>query len=125
MDQLPVRNLPPKMDDDLLQRLRQEVVGWGPEAAIPQHLSDEWLKILVRDALDGLYRTGKRDGEGLRTGPAMLAFAISLAQARLTRTNEPKAASIYIQYRTALLEELLGRQTGIYRRQYSLVDFFE
>ncbi|WP_250532376.1 hypothetical protein [Caballeronia sp. ATUFL_F1_KS39] len=119
-----IRELPPTMNDDLLERLQREVVGWGPDAAIPQNLSDEWLKILVKDALRGLYKTGTLNGEGLRTGPAMLAFAISMAQARLNKQNERKAASIYIQYRTALIEELLGRETGLYRRQYSLVDFY-
>ncbi|KGX23961.1 hypothetical protein X986_6143 [Burkholderia pseudomallei] len=108
-----------------LDALEREVLARGPEAALPQNLSDTWLQVLVRDLLDGMFDQ-ERVG-GICAGPMLLVGTLADAQAGASNTTrpEPRLIECFARYRTALMEELLGRQTGIFRREYSITDIFK
>lgn len=108
-----------------LDALEREVLAHGPEAALPQNLSDWWLRILVRRLLQGVYDDEWAKFFGICAGPALLVEAIMNAQS----SSDPRRPTLgftdcFVRYRAVLLEELLGRQTGVFRREYSLTDIF-
>lgn len=119
------RSAPPADTEALLDALEREVLSQGPEAALPRKLSDEWLGILVGSLLNAMYdEDWWRDG-GICAGPALLVATIADAQTSADPTRpQPRLLDCFARYRTALIEELLGRQTGVFRRPYSLVDIF-
>lgn len=108
-----------------LDALEREVLAQGPEAALPQNLSDWWLRILVRRLLQGKYDDEWAKFYGICAGPGLLVTAIMNAQSSShPKSPEPRFADCFLRYRTALIEELLGRQTGVFRREYSLTNIF-
>lgn len=126
MDTPNVRNLRrplsvPSTDIDALER---EVLARGPEAALPQNLPDRWLRVLVRDLLNTVFDK-ERPGD-ICAGPLILVAALVDAQAASADATRPKPELMdsFARYRIALMEELLGRQTGIFRREYSVSDIF-
>ncbi|ANB78127.1 hypothetical protein AYM40_37820 (plasmid) [Paraburkholderia phytofirmans OLGA172] len=120
------RQIPPT---DLVA-LQREVLTRGPEAALPQNLPDRWLRALVRDLMQAL---SNEDAPGdIAAGAVLLVTALALAQAGNTAPPGQTGTSIpegrlvdcFASYRTALMEEVLARHTGIFTRQYSVADIF-
>lgn len=108
-----------------LSALEREVLNRGPEAALPQNLSDWWLRIIVRRLLQGVYDEEWAKAYGFCAGAALLVRAIMDAQDSADATpSARKLIDCFVRYRTALIEELLGRQTGVFRREYSVADIF-
>lgn len=108
-----------------LDELEREILAQGPEAALPQNLPDRWLQTLVRDLLDGMFDEERLGG--ICAGPMLLAAELANAQAAVSDATHPNQRFVdcFARYRTALMEELLGRQTGIFRREYSVADIFK
>lgn len=92
---------------------------------MPQNLPDRWLRILVRDLLNGMFDEERLGG--ICAGPMLLAGALANVQTAASDATHPNLRLIdsFARYRTALMEELLGRQTGIFRREYSVTDIFK
>lgn len=106
----------PRTDMDALFR---EVVARGPEAALPQNLPDKWLRAIVRDT-----RRAAMSGDGDPARSAMvLAFALADATVDKAVLDE-RLPDCIASYQLALIEELIGRQTGIFPHPYSLSDIF-
>lgn len=106
----------PRTDMDALFR---DVVGRGPEAALPQNLPDKWLRAIVRDM-----RRAATFDDGL---PARSAMVLAFALAEVTVDEavfDERFPDCLASYQLALTDELIGRQTGIFPRQYSISDVF-
>lgn len=107
-----------------IDALEREVLARGPEAALPQNLPDRWLRVLVRDLLNTGFDK-ERPGD-ICAGPLILVAALVDAQAAGADEMRPRPELMdsFARYRIVLMEELLGRQTGIFRREYSVSDIF-
>jgi hypothetical protein len=100
--------------------LHREVVARGPEAALPQNLPDKWLRAIVRDIRAAAAGSKDHDARSAQT----LAFVLADATVDDAALDE-RLPHCFAAYQLALIEELIGRQTGIYPRRYSLTDIFE
>lgn len=117
-------DLPPT---DVMALLR-ELTTRGPEAALPQNLTDAWLRALVRDIV---VISGSHD----QTAVKMLVFALVSAQnpdfdsgdaSGQKGLFESEPWSSYLQgYQLALISELVDRQVGAHANDYKVEDFLD
>lgn len=121
------RHIPPTD----LAALHREVLAHGPEAALPQNLPDRWLRAIVRDMMECMFdETGASSSAA---GAVLLVLALALPRDAGASTGLPnesllpddKLTIYFAKYRDALMEELVARQTGIFRLSYSLSDIFD
>ncbi|WP_369063463.1 hypothetical protein [Burkholderia gladioli] len=75
----------------------------------------------------------KTDGSSIAAGAVLLVLALALRRDAWASTGLPDESSIpgdkltdyFAKYRDALMEELVARQTGVFRHSYSLSDIFD
>jgi hypothetical protein len=112
-----------------LAALQREVLARGAEAALPHKLPDRWLRALLRDLMKSMTTGHPEEASGT------MLLVIALAEARKSNAvassetaslvTEEQLVNHYAVYRMALMEEMLGRQTGIFPRVYSLANIFD
>jgi hypothetical protein len=117
-------DLPPT---DVVALLR-ELTARGPEAALPQNLTDVRLRALVRDIV---VKNGLHDQIAVK----ILALALAAAQkpdltcAETWDGNvlfESEPLSSYLRsYQLALISELVDRQVGVHGAEYAVENFFD
>ncbi|WP_175946364.1 hypothetical protein [Caballeronia sp. BCC1704] len=108
--------------------LLRELSARGPDAALPQNLSDVRLRALVRDivANDGLH-----DRMAVKI-LAMTLAAVQKPDLKLEETRdgnhlfESEPLSSYLRsYQLALISELVDRQVGVHGAEYAVENFFD
>lgn len=111
-----------KTDCDQLFR---EIQMRGHHFALPSNLPDRWLKPIARDLLAAELEEA---AEGVVKGPhlmgAMIAVSALMANRMGSRAvfDESVMHRAVNRYKKAVLDELLGRQTGIFRSQATVED---
>ena len=118
----------PKTD---LDKLLKEVLSRGPAAALPRNLPDRWLRALGRD----IARARKANLEGHNDDPAIDIAAPLLLVATLTQAKSAPASETAFgaedlkksldKFAVAIAEEIVGRETGVFVREYTLDNIFE
>ncbi|WP_143297250.1 hypothetical protein [Burkholderia pseudomallei] len=114
-----------------LVALQREVLALGPEAALPHNLPDRWLRTIVRDMMQCMF--DNTDASNIAAGAVLLVLALALHRDAGASTGLPdesllpgdKLTDYFAKYRDALMEELVARQTGVFRHSYSLSDIFD
>ncbi|WP_132258787.1 hypothetical protein [Paucimonas lemoignei] len=112
-----------------LNKLSSEVLSRGCEAALPQNLPDRWLRLLGRDVVEArkafLEENEEQDGPEIDiSGPLLIVVALLSKKNRKTSlvdefSTDELMASLD-SYGRAIQEEIVGRQTGVFLRQYTV-----
>lgn len=114
------RNIP-KTD---LNKLSKEILSRGPIAALPRNLPDRWLRTLGRDIayIHKMALYGRGDGDA--KGPVLVALALLAHKNSIDMADhnfsEEQVAEAVQKYSAAVLDEIVGRQTGIYLFDHNL-----
>lgn len=112
-------------DCDLLLR---EIRARGHQFVLPSNLPDRWLKPIARDLLAAELEEA---AEGVVEGPHLMSAMIAVSALLANRIgshavfDESVMHSAINRYKKAVLDELLGRQTGVFRSRATLDDFLE
>lgn len=103
-----------------------EVLARGPLAALPRNLSDRWLRLIGRD----LSRAQKanlegKDDESIDISVPLLIVAALLAEKRNVDLHDADISESEIMdglanFQQAVVEEIVGRETGIFRVQFTM-----
>lgn len=106
----------------------RELTARGPEAALPQNLSDVQLLALVRDIV-------ANDGNDDQMAVKILALALAAVQKPDLKWEETwdgnhpfdaEPLSSYLRsYQLALISELVDRQVGVHGAEYAVKNFFD
>lgn len=114
----------PKTD---LNKLSGEVLSRGCEAALPQNLPDRWLRLIGRDIVEArkALLEGEEDGPEIDiSGPLLIVVAlISKKNRKNSLVDEFSTDELMAgldSYGRAIQEEIVGRQTGVFLRQYTV-----
>lgn len=117
----------PKTD---LTKLTNEVLSRGCNAALPQNLSDRWLRVLGRDvgkAQKALLEGHEDDLDVDISGPLIIVAAFMARKREVNAKNEGVSHDELLAglevFGRAIQEEILGRETGVFLRQYTLDNF--
>jgi hypothetical protein len=106
----------------------RELTARGPEAALPQNLSDMQLLALVRDIV-------ANDGNDDQMAVKILALTLAAVQKPDLKWEETwdgnhpfdaEPLSSYLRsYQLALISELVDRQVGVHGAEYAVENFFD
>lgn len=103
----------PKSD---LQRLKQEVLDQGPEAALPANLPDHWLDMIARD-LEETVGTGGHGGDSSSYASAPLALIVRIMEAKTSSERLEISLETLHRYfcdlRIEINLEIVNRRTEI------------
>lgn len=114
----------PKTD---LDKLSKEVLARGCDAALPRNLPDRWLRALSRDIVRAQKAEleGRGDDTSVDISGPLLVVAALVASKRHENLQETNLSPAELtdglnKFGRAIAEEIIGRETGVFLRQYSL-----
>lgn len=114
--------LVPKTD---LNKLTGEVLSRGCEAALPHNLPDRWLRPIGRDIAEARKAYLEEDGPEIDLcGPLLIVIALlSRKKGKNSAVDEFSTDELMAgldSYGRAIQEEIIGRQTGVFLRDYTV-----
>lgn len=104
-----------------------EVLSRGLGAALPQNLPDRWLRRLGRDIVisQKAILEGRDDDPNVKIATLLLVVAAFLSEKLVSCGADPALSDDMLlvglqRYESAISEEIIGRQTGVFLRKYTL-----
>lgn len=114
--------LPPAMK---LDELKREILDKGPSAALPSHLSDQWLN-QVAESLEQVLEVQTSESGSYLAGPLALVTHLLFARSRLPAL-EFSDNCLYEYLRSYYMEvsiEIINRRTNIQIKSATLKTIF-
>lgn len=110
-----------KTDCELLMR---EIRDRGYEFVLPCNLPDRWLKPIVRDLLAAEVEELYEEAEDEASLMSVMIAVSALHQGRngASPFDEDAMHKWVNRYKKAVIDELLGRQTGVFRSRATIDD---
>ncbi len=112
-----------------LNQLAKDVLSRGRLAALPSNLSDNWLRVIGRDILgaEKANLQGKEEvASEMMLGPLLLVSALhahgSSKDSEQIDISMDEVQQRLKRFSAAVVNEILGRETGVFMRQYNIDD---
>jgi len=113
-----------------LEQLTCDLHKRGSAMALPKNLPDRWLRAIARDLMEGDRHEKRNPGsnEGEEFVKSVVLCVLALRDEHFgddAPIDENCLIKWITRYRTALLFEIIGRQTGVFDHEISLTTLFE
>lgn len=109
-----------------VEQFAAEILSFGVEAALPQNLPDRWLKRIGRDVAESLKANYEgRDDPKISLATPLLAVTALLSErvafsGAVPSLYEEELLHGLERYGDAITEEIIGRATGVFIRNYTV-----